>query len=318
MIPVKLLLNNQKILEFIEEDSLLDESDYLEREVLNGSEVAKKLLAIENATEIAKRFIQRHYIDILKAIRAESKIKTSKIFRCKTVKNLSKTDYDVEFNHVEKELDGEQSGHAMYMKVDNVNKTIHLWDSMGEGAYLNEFEDAISLSYPGYKIFDESKSFQPMGGFIQDGPEEFALAMNISKNSGYVKRAWHLSQYDELSQHHFCYIEAFVAMMFDNIPMKRVGPDDARERLRFIKKVVWGLIHKFYTGRRDDDVWNYFTSHFPFYMTTWNTDGTKMKMKDGIFQIPTSVKYITRVDMFKTVDTSEWSLKDILEWAAKS
>ena len=73
MTPIKLLPNNQELLRFIEEDHpALDPDDFLEREVLGGSEDATRLLAIENATEIAKRFIQRHYKDILKAICSES------------------------------------------------------------------------------------------------------------------------------------------------------------------------------------------------------------------------------------------------------
>jgi hypothetical protein len=73
MIPIKLLADNNELLRFIEEDHpALDTDDFLERAVMQGSEDAKTLLAIENATEIAKRFIQEYYEDILRAIRSES------------------------------------------------------------------------------------------------------------------------------------------------------------------------------------------------------------------------------------------------------
>lgn len=295
-----------------------DTDDFLEREVLNGSEDAKKLLEIEHATEIAKQIIQGHYEDILRAIRSEStKNEPSVIYRCKNTENIVKSSYDIEYVHLETVID-DSGGHAIYMKVNNKTKQITIYDSMGEDAYLNEFEDVIRDTYPGYRVRDKSIGFQPTGGFTQDSPEQMASAMYISGEPGYLNRAWRVSQYDELSQHHFCYVEAFAAMAFDSLPMYRKGPEDPRERLRFIKRVVWGLVHKFYRGPREGALWRYFTEHFPCYMSTWNSDGTRMRMRNDTFQIPKKESFIRRIENIDMVDTTGWSIKEILTWAAKS
>lgn len=317
MIPIKLLPDNKELLKFIGEEPSLDTDDFLERMVRMGSEDATNLLAIENATEIAKRYIQGHYEDILRAIRSESVKKERFIFRCKNLETLSPSDADVEYVHLETTLDNDD-GHAIFIKVDNVKKHIHVYDSMGEDAYVNEFEDVIRSRYPGYRIRDKSLGFQPTGGFTQETPEQMGVAMYISGEPGYLNRAWEVSQYDELSQHHFCYIEAFVAMAFASLPMHRSGPEDPRDRLRYIKRVVWGFVHKFHRGSREGPVWEYFTKHFPYYMTTWNSDGSRMHLKNDIFQVPKKETFIKRIESFETVDTSEWSIRDILKWAAKS
>lgn len=318
MIPIKLLPDNKELLKFIEEEPTLDHDDFLEREVIHGSEDATTLLAIENATEIAKRFIQRHYNDILKAISSESKKKVNVVYRCKNLSNLSRTNIDTEYLHLEKDLEEENGGHGIYVRVDNLKKRIHVWDSMGEDAYLNEFEDTLRKVYPGYRVIDKSIGFQPTGGFVQASPEQMASAMYISGEPGYLNRAWRVSQYDELSQHHFCYVEAFVAMVFDSLPMHRVGPEDPRDRLKFIKKVVWGFVYKFYTGSRESEAWKYFEENFPYYMSTWNSDGTRMNLKNDIFQVPKKETFITNIEQIETLDTSGWTVKEILRWAAKS
>lgn len=310
-------MRNQELLKLIATEPSSDTDDFLEREALNGSEDAKKLLTIEHATEIAKQIIQGHYEDILRAIRSESTKKEDAVYRCKNTDNIVRTSYDIEYVHLETAID-ESGGHAIYLKVNNKTKQITVYDSMGEDAYLNEFEDVVRDTYPEYKIRDKSIGFQPTGGFTQDSPEQMAGAMYVSGEPGYLNRAWKVSQYDELSQHHFCYIEAFMAMAFDSLPMYRKGPDDPRERLRFIKRVAWGFVHKFYKGPREGVIWRYFTEHFPYYMSTWNTDGTRMRMRNDTFQIPKKESFIRRVEKIDMVDTTGWSIKDILTWAAKT
>lgn len=319
MIPIKLLEDNNRLLAFIrEENPELDSTDFLENEVRLGNTDASDLLAIENASEIAKRFIQPIYIDIVKAIRTESKkYDGTRVFRCRNVTGLSKTSVDLEYLHLEKDLEDENGGHAIYLKVDNLKKRINIHDSMGENAYLNEFEEVIRDTYPGYKINDKSIAFQPTGGFIQETPEQFKEMMYIHGEPGYLERAWKVSQFDELSQHHFCYIEAFIAMACDTLPMYRVGCEDPRDRLKFIKKVVWGFIHKFYKGSRKTPEWKYFEETFPNYMNTYNIDNTKMRMMKEMFQIPKKETFKMAVNRFEGIDTSDWSIKQILTWAAR-
>jgi hypothetical protein len=320
MIPIKLLPEGDDkriLLKFIDEEPHLAVDDFLERAVIEGSTDATSLLAIENATEIAKIYIQKHYRDILKAIRDEGADTDDCIFRCKNVYNLSSTDRDVEYIHLEAMLE-DDNGHAIYIRVNNKVKQIHVYDSMGKDCYTTEFETKIRSMYPGYKIHDKSLKLQPTGGFTQASPKQMSGAMYISGSPGYLDRAWEVSQYDELSQHHFCYVEAFVAMAFDNFKMNRNGPKDPRERLQYIKRVVWGFVHKFYVGRREGVVWEYFLKHFPKYMTTWNSDGTKMRLNNDTFQIPKKGTFIKRIECFEAIDTSEWTIKEILRWAAKS
>jgi len=317
MIPIKLHANNTDLLKFIDDKPTLDIDDFLEHEVIMGSEDAKNLLAIENATEIAKQFIQNHYEDILRAIRSETTKKEDAVYRCKNTENITKSSYEIEYVHLEKILE-ESGGHAIFIKVNNKTKQIILYDSMGEDAYFNEFEDVIRDTYPGYRVRDKSISVQPTGGFTQETPEQMAESMYVSPESGYINKAWYVSQYDELSQHHFCFIEAFVAMAFESLPMYRKGPDDPRERLRFIKRVVWGFIHKFYRGPREGTIWDYFIEYFPYYMSSWNMDGSRMRLKNETFQIPKKETFLRRVEKIEMEDTSDWSIKDIITWAAKT
>lgn len=313
MTPIKLLRENRELLAFVEDTKTLDHDDYLEREVLHGSEEAKTLLAIENATEIAKRFVQAHYQDILRQIRAESS--KGGLFRCKNLETLTRTDADMEYVHLEATLDDGANGHAIYVRADNKRRRLFVHDSMGQDAYLNYFEETLRRVYPGYAIIDKSREIQPTGGFTQDTPEQMGVAMFISGHPGYLERAWRVSQYDELSQHHFCYVEAFVAMAFDALGMHRGGPDDPRDRLGYIKRVTWGLIHRFYRGPMRGPVWDYFAEHFPTYMSTWNEDGSRMLMKNDTFQVPAREGFLRRLDRFWTVDTCDWTIRTILRWA---
>ena len=306
MIPIKLLRNNQALLAFIEDTPFLDHDDFLEGRVAQGSEDARALLAIENASEIAKRIIQGHYEDIMNG-------------RGKSVyldRLPPPSGEEEEYIHVEATLEGaEGGGHAIMLRVHHAKKRVYVYDSMGEDAYVNDFEEKIRSRYPGYRIIDKSLGFQPTGGFTQATPEQMAEAMYITGEPRYLERAWEVSQYDELSQHHFCYVEAFIVMLTGT---NRNGPDDPRDRLRYIKKVVWGLIHTFYTGPRDGPVWDYFTEYFPYYMSTWNSDGSRMRMRNDIFQIPRKDTFVTRIERFETVDTTGWSVQNILAWAAKT
>jgi hypothetical protein len=321
--PIKLLPEGDTkhiLLKFIDDEPNLSADDFLESAVSEGSTDATSLLAIENATEIAKKYIQRHYRDILKGIRDESAQDAEggdRMFRCKNISNFSSSHKAVEYIHLEAAVE-DGNGHTIYIRVDNNKRQIWVFDSMGKDCYTSNFETTINSMYPGYRIYDRSLKYQPTGGFTQETPEQMSGALFISGKPAYLDRAWEVSQYDELSQHHFCYIEAFIAMAFDAFNMHRKGPKDPRERLRFIKRVVWGFIHKFYVGRREGPVWEYFIEHFPTYMSTCNADGTMMRMNNDTFQIPKKEPFVKHIERFDVVDTSEWTIKEILKWAAKS
>jgi hypothetical protein len=133
-----------------------------------------------------------------------------------------------------------------------------------------------------------------------------------------MEEAFVVSQYDELSQHHFCYMESFLALMV-NLGMVKPGPQDPRERLEYVKKFIWGVIYKYVPkSNRGTVQWKYFEKHFPYILETMGSDGKRLPMIRGYVQVPPlkgSILYKlkkmrTRVD----IDQS-WTLKKIVDWS---
>ena len=135
-----------------------------------------------------------------------------------------------------------------------------------------------------------------------------------------AKGAFKLSQFDELSQHHFCYMESIYAMMLAIGLTKNPGPNDPRKRIAFIKKFIWGMIHKYTPkSKRRTAKWKYFSKTFPYTMTTESKTGKPLKLWRGVLLLP------DRDGTFKTktlkaswsgydkIDPS-WSLTDVLNW----
>jgi hypothetical protein len=141
-------------------------------------------------------------------------------------------------------------------------------------------------------------------------------SINI-RNKKVLEKSFEISQYDELSQHHFCYIEAFIAMMHDTLGTP-IGPTDPRDRLQFVKKVVWGLVHKYTPpSNRTSLKWKYFEKNFPYFLRITNTNGRRFRL-NHIAQVPKGDEKVKRTLMKLKLPkgiNSSWSLTQIMNWA---
>jgi hypothetical protein len=163
---------------------------------------------------------------------------------------------------------------------------------------------------------------QPTGGFVSQSFNEFK-----SKNYGggrggvpkkHMEEAFTISQYDELSQHHFCYMESFLALMV-NLGMVKPGPQDPRERLEYVKKFIWGVIHKYVPkSSRGTIYWKYFEKHFPYILETIDSDGKRLPMRRGFIQVPPakgSVRFRLKKMRLRNDIDQTWTLKKIVNWS---
>jgi superfamily I DNA and/or RNA helicase len=96
------------------------------------------------------------------------------------------------------------------------------------------------------------------------------------------------------------------------------GPGDPRDRLIFIKRVVWGLIHK-YIPKRETVQWKYFETNFRYIVETRSQLGKRLKMVRGYIQVPGNGDNITLKTLYFRDDIdASWTVKKIVDWAAKS
>ena len=312
MLPPIKLLKNKRLCRFVGDTYELDKNDTLELKVLNRDPQSINLLAIENASEIAKIYLQRNYENILKLIRKESLLNEKNILKCKNFDNLCFTNslYDVEYIHLEKNLSS--GGHAIFIKVEHHKKRIHVYDSMDNFDY--EFRENMMETFKHYAIKDHSVRVQPTGGFIQTCIDDFKWCMSIKGNPKYLKNSFEISQCDELSQHHFCYVESFLVMACQHLRLYPYKVKDPRKRLIFIKKIIWGILHKLYKNN-DDDVWNYFLQNFPYVMETYYSNGDKVHMNNDTFHAPKR-DFITKIEKIDFPEgISDWTLHKIIKWA---
>lgn len=342
LIPIKLLKNKpakERLLRLKGETNEIDTNDYIESRI-NTNRRAKNLLAIEDASEMAKLFLHKKGVfeQIAKDIKKESG-KDYRFFFRKTkdmlkrplsVKGRSGVDY-ILMEH--SYPDG--SGHYGMARINHDAKSVRIYDSMTNTE--SDFEDPLKVSIKPYKVTtasifgctgrlqDASKvnlNPQPTGGFVSQDFNTFKNKNYAGGRGGVPKQliqdAFVLSQYDELSQHHFCYMESFHAMMAD-IGMVPPGPQDPRERLEYIKRFIWGVIHKYVPkSSRGTAQWAYFKKYFPYILETMGPDGKRLKMRRGFIQLPpTKGKVKFRLKKMTTRDDIDdaWSLKKIVMWA---
>lgn len=263
LVPIKLLPSGptrKRLLDLKGDTDEIDKDDFLESKLFTKPR-ARRLLAIEDATDMAKTFLYERGVfeTIMRDIVLESG------------KDVTYSVDDVSANYVLLEMTYENgTGHYALAVIDHENKTADIHDSM----YINgsEFEESMRLRLGRrYKVRTTSffsQAPQPTGGFVPD----------ISTNGS-------LSQYDELSQHHFCYVESFVAMM-THLGLMSPGPDDPRERLEYIKRIVWNLMHRYVPmGKRNCDAWRFFKQNFPYILETRNVNGERFKLSESGTQI---------------------------------
>tara|TARA_B100001939_G_scaffold81141_1_gene69074 strand:- start:11755 stop:12630 length:876 start_codon:yes stop_codon:yes gene_type:complete len=171
-------------------------------------------------------------------------------------------------------------------------------------------------------------SVQPSGGFVANNYNNFlnenynGFGIRIKRLYGetVAKGAFRLSQFDELSQHHFCYMESIYAMMLAIGLTKNPGPNDPRKRIAFIKKFIWGIIHKYTPkSKRRTAKWKYFSKTFPYTMTTTSKTGKSLRLWRGSVQLPDNDGTFSTKTLraswngYDKIDPS-WSLTDVLNW----
>jgi hypothetical protein len=318
LIPIKLLTDESvknTLLNLKKDNSEIDKDDYIESKILTDVK-ARQLLAIEDASEMAKRYL--HKPGIFEKIAEDIKLETQVDFefQCSDVSTMKfKKRRGLEYILMEVSYDDNNTGHYGVAKVNHYDKAVRLYDSMVkvESDFKTPLENLLTQRY----TLTISKShLQPTGGFVAESFEKFKdpdYSDGVPKKM--LEKAFELSQYDELSQHHFCYVESLLAIMND-LGLGNPGPGDPRDRLVFIKRVVWGLIHK-YTPVRNTVQWNYFETNFRYIFETKNSYGKRFKMIHGYIQIPTDEVNIRLKTLHLRDDIDEkWTLKEIVDWAA--
>ena len=376
--PVKLLpagKNRTQLLKAIGEKNVnFQQNDYIEKlagqkakegKMGTGQHAAISLLAIENASEIAKTYLQAPglFEQIMKDIIGTRGYISYQIKTTKNNLNIQRKKYPQDHHEdfiLVSQTFGNGSGHYGLIHLQHQNGKVRVYDSMyGTGSTFENVAQkwtktrsenrasATSWGIPAVRSIFGCKAkvrnrpdgnvdviqVQPSGGFVSTNYTNFlnenyngtgrnGFGKQIERLYGKVvaKGAFRLSQYDELSQHHFCYMESIYAMMLAIGLTKNPGPNDPRKRISFIKKFIWGMIHKYTPkSQRKTAKWNYFSKTFPYTMTTESKTGKPLKLwrgqlllpdRDGTFKTKTLKASWSGYDK---IDPS-WSLTDVLNW----
>ena len=367
IVPVKLLpagANRTQLMKVIGEKTLnFSRNDYIERTAGNKTgggerERARTLLAIENASEIAKKYL--HAPGMFEQIMTDTiGTRGYMSYQIKeTTNNLNTTrkkyphDTDHDFILLTHKF-GNRTGHTGLLHVEHQNGKVTVYDSMyGMGSRfltvaLKQFGSKMEWSTPRVRsIFGckakvrnlsdgttDKLNVQPSGGFVKNSystftndPSNWGSLIRNKYGEKVAQGAFRLSQYDELSQHHFCYMEALYAMMLatnrdsKQAFAKNPGPNDPRKRISFIKKFIWGIIHK-YTPKseRNTAEWKYFSKTFPYIMSTTSKTGKTLRLLQGTMQLPDNDGLFgvrTTAMSWKGYDKIDgsWSIEDVLNW----
>ena len=361
-VPIKLLpagANRTQLMKVIGEKTLnFSRNDYIERTAGNKTgggtrERARTLLAIENASEIAKTYL--HAPGMFEKIMEDAigtRARTVSYQIKNTTNNLNTTrkkyphDTNQDFILLTHKFQN-RTGHTGLLHVEHRNGKVTVYDSMfGMGSRfltvaLKQFGSKMEWSTPRVRSIFGCKAkvrnlsdgttaklnVQPSGGFVKNSystftndPDDWGAEIRNNYGEKVAKGAFRLSQYDELSQHHFCYMEALYAMMLAIGHTKNPGPNDPRKRISFIKKFIWGIIHK-YTPKseRNTAEWKYFSKTFPYIMTTTSKTGKTLRLFKGTVQLPDNDGLFgigTKAMSWKGYDkiNEKWSLEDVLGW----
>jgi len=359
-VPVKLLpagSNRTQLMRTIREKNVkFNQNDFIEKragEMVEAGQMGDStitLLAIENASEVAKTYLHATgmFEKMMEDVIGTRENMTYQVKSSKNNLNIQrKSGAQENFILVEQKF-GNGTGHYGLIHLKHQNGKVNVYDSMYESG-LSNFENVARKWAPQARSWNSPKirsilgckakniegfgvnkklQVQPTGGFVASNYNNF---LNINHN-GYgirMKRqygeiiargAFRLQQYDEMSQHHFCYMESIYAMMLAVGLTNNPGPNDPRKRLAFIKKFIWGMIHK-YTPKtkRRTAKWKYFSKTFPYIMATTSKTGKSLRMWKGVAQLPdNNGEFNTKLVRmswkgYDKIDPS-WSLEDVLAW----
>lgn len=360
-VPVKLLpagSNRTQLLRDIGENTVrFNRNDYIEKRVGEMVEAGKMgnsaitLLAIENASEVAKTYLHvtGMFEKMMEDVIGTRENMTYQVRSSKNNFNIQrKSGAQENFILVEQKF-GNGTGHYGLIHLKHRNGQVNVYDSMYDSDLSNFVNvakkwasQARSWNSPkvrsilgckakdieGWGVQTKKLQVQPTGGFVSSNYNNFLNAnhngygIRIKRQYGetVARGAFRLQQYDEMSQHHFCYMESIYAMMLAVGLTNNPGPNDPRKRLAFIKKFIWGMIHK-YTPKtkRRTAKWKYFSKTFPYILTTQSKTGKSLRMWKGVAQLPDNDgEFNTKlVSMswkgYDKIDPS-WSLEDVLAW----
>jgi hypothetical protein len=350
--------NRTKLLRDIGEKNIrFNQNDYIEKragEMVKAGKMGHStitLLAIENASEVAKTYLHARgmFEKMMEDIIGTRENMTYQVRSSKNNLNIQrKSGVQENFILVEQKF-GNGTGHYGLIHLKHRNGQVNVYDSMYDSD-LSNFVNVAGKWAPqgrswnspkirsilgckakdieGWGVQTKKLQVQPTGGFVATNYNNFLNAnhngygIRIKRQYGetVTKGAFRLQQYDEMSQHHFCYMESIYAMMLAVGLTNNPGPNDPRKRLAFIKKFIWGMIHKYTPkSKRRTAKWKYFSKTFPYIMATTSKSGNPLRMWKGVAQLPdNNGEFSTKlVSMswkgYDKIDPS-WSLEDVLAW----
>ena len=364
-VPVKLLpvgSNRTQLLRDIGEKNVkFDQNDYIEKLAgkmvkegkvgMKGQHAAITLLAIENASEVAKSYLHAKgmFEKMMKDVVGTRENMTYQVKSSKN--NLSiqrKSGAQENFVLVEQKF-GNGTGHYGLIHLKHKNGQVNVYDSMYDSD-LSNFVNVAGKWAPQARSWNSPKvrsilgckakvtdgfwgntkklQVQPTGGFVASNYNNFlntnhnGYGIRIKREYGetVARGAYRLQQYDEMSQHHFCYMESIYAMMLAVGLTNNPGPNDPRKRISFIKKFIWGMIHKYTPkSKRGTAKWKYFSKTFPYIMATQSKTGKSLRMWKGVAQLPDndgefSTKTLKMSWSGYDKINEKWSLEDVLAW----
>ena len=360
-VPVKLLpasSNRTQLLRDIGENTTrFNQNDYIEQragEMVESGKMghnAVTLLAIENASEVAKTYLHARgmFEKMMGDVIGTRENMTYQVKSSKNNLNIQrKSGVQENFVLVEQKF-GNGTGHYGLIHLKHRNGQVNVYDSMYDSD-LSNFVNvarkwapmARSWNSPkvrsilgckakdieGWGVQTKKLQVQPTGGFVASNYFNFLNAnhngygIRIKRQYGetVARGAYRLQQYDEMSQHHFCYMESIYAMMLAVGLTNNPGPNDPRKRISFIKKFIWGMIHKYTPkSKRRTAKWKYFSKTFPYIMATTSKTGKSLRMWKGVAQLPDNdggfnTKLVSMSwKGYNKIDPS-WSLEDVLAW----
>lgn len=309
------------------------ELDPFERAVLNRGpghyvytnkekQFGRYLLAIEDASDIAAKCVKNHLRQILNDIRPgiiqPNTLRSSSYVIPGITRGTNKTGNVIErVYHLDVSL-GEDGHFAA--AITYTNKRVEIFDSMcthnQQGKlfqdfaayfYKKGFRNIVQLCPP------KGKMYQPSGGFIHCSNNKMnnqkSLRDYLNERGGVgdlnMNRILKYHVFDVMSQHHFCYAEAIVFLCHRLIGTPMGPSSTPTRRLVFIKKVMWGLVHKY---QPDTDIHN-----FPWIVRTTHTNyNSRVNLIVPRKNIDVGFR-LEQIDMSGVPNT----LKDIIIWAAR-
>ena len=364
-VPVKLLpagSNRTQLMKVIGEKNVkFNQNDYIEKLAgkmvkegkvgMKGQHAAITLLAIENASEVAKTYLHATgmFEKMMEDVIGTRENMTYQVRSSKNNLNIQrKSGVQENFILVEQKF-GNGTGHYGLIHLKHRNGQVNVYDSMYDSA-LSNFVNVAGKWAPQARSWNSPKvrsilgckakvtdgffgntkklQVQPTGGFVASNYNNFlntnhnGYGIRIKREYGetVARGAFRLQQYDEMSQHHFCYMESIYAMMLAVGLTNNPGPNDPRKRISFIKKFIWGMIHKYTPkSKRGTAKWKYFSKTFPYIMATQSKTGKSFRMWKGVAQLPDndgefSTKTLKMSWSGYDKINEKWSLEDVLAW----